>query len=175
MPFLLGLLAMAGVVYFWMRRARNAADMAGEVADMAGDVISAARRFGFRRKANIHPVEALEDPRLAIAGAGVAFLEIGALPTEEQYKALARSFAAQFAATGAEADEALIMGRWLSQQSGGGATAFSRLLKRLRSLQGNEAFDPLMAVLRDASAAAGTLSPLQGDALEEVKTAFRLR
>ncbi|MFV0492688.1 MAG: hypothetical protein ACK5M4_12800 [Pseudorhodobacter sp.] len=175
MPYLLGLLALAGAVYFWMVRARNAADMAGEMADMAGDVMAAARRFGFRRKTNIHPVDAVEDPRLAIAGAGVAFLEIGALPSEEQYRELARSLETRFTMTTGEADEALIMGRWLSQQSNGGAPAFTRLLKRLRNLQGGEGFDPLMAVLRDAATAAGTLSPLQKDALEEVKIAFRLR
>jgi hypothetical protein len=40
-----------------MNRARNAAHVASDVVDMAETVLGAARRFGFRRKADRHPVE----------------------------------------------------------------------------------------------------------------------
>ncbi|MFN3824143.1 MAG: hypothetical protein ACK4RN_09210 [Pseudorhodobacter sp.] len=169
MPFLIGLIGLVIAAYFWAQRARNAALVANELADMAGDVLSAARRFGFRRKTSIHPVDAVEDVRLAIAGAGIAFLEIGALPSKEQHRALMQSLARTFAMPEAEAEEALILGRWLSHESGGGAQAFTRLLKRVHRLKGAEGFDPLMAVLRDAGLAAGSLSGLQKDALTEVQ------
>lgn len=175
MPYLIGFVTMVIAAYFWAQRARNARHVATDIADMAGDVLSAARRFGFRRKADIHPVEALEEPKLAIAGAGIAFLEIGALPSTEQHQALTSALARHLSMNLPDAEEALIMGRWLSQQSGGGASAFTRLLKRLYRLQGADAFGPLMAVLGDAASAAGNLTALQKDALAEVKAQFRLR
>ena len=175
MPFLIGLLTLGLVAFFWVRRARNAALVAHEIVDMAGDVLSAARRFGFRRRADVHPVEALEDHRIAIAGIGMAFLEIGALPSTEQHAALADALSRHLDMPGAEAEEALILGRWLCHESGGGASAFTRLLKRLHRLRGSEALDSLMAVLRDAAAVAGSLSALQKEALEEVRIQFRLR
>jgi len=64
MPFLIALLGIIGVAYVWANRARNARDAVGDIADMANDVRLAARRFGFSRKMNVHPVESIEDPRL---------------------------------------------------------------------------------------------------------------
>ncbi|QLQ20376.1 MAG: hypothetical protein HZT43_19915 [Exiguobacterium profundum] len=62
MPFFIALLgALAAGYYFW-RRSRNAANIATELMDVASDVRLAARRFGFKRQADIHPVEAVEDP-----------------------------------------------------------------------------------------------------------------
>jgi len=55
MPFILALISIAAAAYFWINRARNAGEIAGEVLDMANDVRLAARRFGFKRKTNLHP------------------------------------------------------------------------------------------------------------------------
>ena len=53
MHVLAGLLALAIGIYFFFIRARNAAHIADEVADMAQTAVGAARRFGFRRRANV--------------------------------------------------------------------------------------------------------------------------
>lgn len=81
----MAILGIIGAAYFWTQRARNARDMLGDVGDMANDVRLAARRFGFTRKMNVHPVESIEDPRLAIAN---AFIELDDLPTAEQRQLL---------------------------------------------------------------------------------------
>ena len=77
MPFLLALVAIAAGLYFWTLRARNAAEAARELGDMAADVMSAARRFGFRRRANIHPVDSIDDASVAMGALTVALAELG--------------------------------------------------------------------------------------------------
>ncbi len=175
MPFILGLLALIGVAYFWAQRARNAADMTRELAGVASDVAAAARRLGFRRRVNVHPVEGLDDPDVAIAGAGIAFLELGGLPSTEQQDALTRSLQSRLGMDHEKAREALILGRWLVTESNGPQPGLTRLVRKLSKMKGQAGFEPLMLVLRDVTEAnAGVLSPQQGDALDEVKHIYRL-
>lgn len=177
MPFFLALLAIAGGVVFWMLRARNAAHAARDLADMAGDVLSAARRFGFRRRYDEHPVDSLQEPDVAIAGLGMAFMELGGLPSREQQEALLISLQHHLNHDIGKAQEAQLLGRWLVTECGGAQPGFTRLAKRLAKLGGAQVFDPCMAVLRDVAAngPGGTVSPQQKDALEELARAFRLR
>lgn len=175
MPFLIGLVGLIVAAYFWAQRARNAARITQELGGVASDVMAAARRFGFRQKLNVHPVESVDDPALAIAGAALAFVEIGALPSSEQHDALIRSLQSHLDLNHDKAHESLILGRWLMAECGTAVQAFGRLIKRLHKMQGPAGFDPLMAVLRDAAAQAGSLTPLQKEALDEVAVQFRLR
>ena len=175
MPFVLALLAALAGAYFWINRARGAARGAQELADMAGDVMSAARRFGFRRRANIHPVDSIEDPALAIAGAGIAFLELGGLPSAEQQAALAVSLQAQLDLPADRAAEALILGRWLMSECGGPEPALTRLARRLYKMDAGQ-LTPLMAVMKDVAAAGrAEMSAKQREAIDDIARAFRLR
>lgn len=177
MPVFLALLAAAGAVVFWILRARNAAQAAGELADMAGDVLSAARRFGFRRRHDEHPVDSLQEPDVAIAGLGMAFMELGGLPSREQQAAMLVSLQHHLGHDFDRAQEAQLLGRWLVTECGGPQPGFTRLAKRLVKLGGGAAsFDPCMAVLRDVAAESttGQITPQQKDALEELARAFRL-
>ena len=176
MPVFLALLAAAGGLIFWMMRARNAAQAAQDLVDFAGDLTSAARRFGFRRQAGRHPVDVLEEPDVAIAGLGMAMMELGGLPTQDQQAALLISVQHHLGHDLKKAQEAQLLGRWLMMQCGGPIPGFSRLSRRLAKLGGAEVFDPCMAVLRDVIAAqpAG-ISPQQKEALEELAQAFKLR
>lgn len=61
MPILMTLLSIIGAAYFWSGRARNARDAAEDIVHVASDVRLAFRRMGFKRKTNIHPVDAIED------------------------------------------------------------------------------------------------------------------
>jgi hypothetical protein len=82
MPIIMGILATALAVYFFVIRARNAADMATDLVNVAGDVKAAARRFKFSRKHNQHPVDSIEDPEMAVAALGYAYANMDKLPTE---------------------------------------------------------------------------------------------
>lgn len=176
MPFIIGLLGLVAAAYFWANRARDAARLTNDLAGVASDVMAAARRFGFSRKLNLHPVESVDDPQLATAGLGLAFLELDGLPSVEQHAALTRSLQSHPGLSHDKAQEALILARWLLSESGGAAPGFTRLLRRLFKLQGRDALTALMAVLNDTAQSGHTgLSLKQKEALEEVTQTFRLR
>jgi hypothetical protein len=175
MPFFLSLLALLAAAFFWAQRARTAARGAQELAGMASDVMAAARRFGFRRKLNTHPVDSLDDPDLAIAAAGMAFMELGGLPTAEQQDALAISLQAHLSMDHKRAEEALILGRWLVTECQGAEPGLTRLAKRLYKMQGAEGLAPLMSVVKDVAAGnRGGMSDKQRDAIAEIGRIYRV-
>lgn len=176
MPFILALIGALAVAIIWVGRARAAADATRELTGVAQDVMAAARRFGFRRKLNLHPVESLEDPDVAIAGAGIAFLELDGLPTAEQLDRLAVSLQTHLGQSRGKAEEALILGRWLVSESGGATQGLERLTRRLYKMRGMDSFQSLMAVLKDVAAAGrgGAVSPRQTEALGEIATLYRI-
>lgn len=172
MPFIIALLGIIGAAYFWAQRARNARDMVGDVADMANDVRLAARRFGFNRKMNVHPVESIEDPRLAIAAIGSAFLELDDLPTAEQRKLLQVQIRSKLRANAEEAEEMEILGRWFMSECGGADPAVARISRKLYKIGGAQQMEPLLELLK---ASVTTLSDRQRDALDDIKRAMRVR
>ena len=176
MPFFLTLIAVAVGAYFWMNRARNAASAVQDLAGMAGDVMNAARRFGFRRAADVHPVESLDDGFVATAGIGIAFMELGGLPSADQHDALIRSLQNHLAQDHAKSQEAVILGRWLIAECGGAQQGLERMARRLYKLQGHASFDPMMSVLKDvASGNHAGMSQRQLEALEKLAVTFRVR
>ncbi|WP_238367048.1 hypothetical protein [Mesobacterium pallidum] len=175
MPFLIAALGIAAAAWFYVIRARNAHHIATELMEAANDVRLAARRFGFTRRSSQHPVEALDDHRLAIAALGEAFVELDDLPTAEQRRALAASLGRATGLTLADAEEMLILGRWLVGQCGGAVQAIPRIGRKLYKLRGAEGFQPLIDVVQaTAQAGTGQLSPSQKEALEDLRRAFRL-
>ncbi|NJM82824.1 MAG: hypothetical protein HC844_10255 [Tabrizicola sp.] len=175
MPYIIALLGLIGAAYLFVMRARMAADAARELTGVAQDVLSAARRFGFRRKLNSHPVESLEEPDVAIAAAGIAFLELGGLPTAEQQDALVRSLQSHLGQSYDRAEESVVLGRWLVTESGGASPGLTRLTRRLHKMKGTASFEPLMAVLRDVAAAGrGGMSVKQKEAIDEIGRLYRI-
>lgn len=155
-------------------RARAAADVTQELANVAGDVMAAARRLGFRRKANIHPVEALDDARVAIAATALAFVDLDSFPTAEQHAGLVASLRDRLLMAEDEAKEALILGRWLVHECGGPLAAIDRLSRRIYKLSGGDGFQPLMQVIKDVAALGTGVSDRQKEGLEEIARRFRL-
>ena len=176
MPLIMSLFAIAVAGYFWMNRARNAAHIAGDLAGMAQDVLGAARRFGFRRQANIHPVESLQDGNVAVAALGIGYLELGGLPRAEQQEALLRALQVNLAMSHDAAQEAVILGRWLIMECGGAVRGMDRIGRRLYKLQGAASFEPLMHVVKQVAEAGGaSTNPQQSEALEQLAQAYRIR
>jgi hypothetical protein len=176
MPYILAVLGLLAGAYFWVMRARNAVDATRELTGVAQDVMAAARRFGFRRRADVHPAESLEDPDVAIAAAGIAFLELGGLPSQEQQDRLVVSLQNHLGQSRDKAEEALILGRWLMGECGGAQPGLARMTRRLYKLRGSGSFQPLMAVLKDVAAAGrgGTIAPRQSEALAEIAALYRI-
>lgn len=176
MPIILAILAIAGAVIFWMSRARNAAHAASDVVDMAETVLGAARRFGFRRKANQHPVDSIEDPKVAIGGLATAFLELSGLPTTEEKQALTIGLQSTLNLNRADAEELVILGHWFVNCCNGAQPAITRLAKKLSKISGPEGLTQSLEVIQKiAEAGGGVISPNQGEALDEIKRVFRLK
>ncbi|MBF9035583.1 hypothetical protein HKCCE2091_15150 [Rhodobacterales bacterium HKCCE2091] len=173
MPALLALAAIAGGIVFWILRARAASHAASELADMAGDVLGAARRFGFRRKANTHPVDAIDQESLAQGALSVAFLDLGPRQTDETRAAHLRALQSHLGLTLQEAEEILVLGPWFVNECRGPGPAVTRLGRRLMKLGGAQALDPALQVVNDVAATGPGLTDTQRDALHDLKVIFR--
>ena len=103
MPFILAAIGVLIAAAVWYQRARAAKDAAGDLIGAANDARLAARRFGYRMKANVHPVELIEDPRLAAAGVAAAVAGMDGPLTREEIDQLAQECQVVFGAERAEA------------------------------------------------------------------------
>ena len=175
MPAILAFLALLSAAAFWMYRMRGAADAASELMDVANDVRLAARRFGFRKRNNVHPVESIDDVNVAIATLGVAYLELDGLPTREGQIALGRGLQNELGASLSDAEELVVLGRWLMTECGGAEQAITRVSRKLFKMDQGASFTPLLGIIKEITAEGGaSVSPNQTSALEDIKRAFRI-
>ncbi|WP_411891115.1 hypothetical protein [Yoonia sp. SDW83-1] len=174
MPILIAIIGAATAFYFFVIRARNAANIATDMMDMANDVRLAARRFGFKRQTNLHPVESIEDPNLAITAIALSFLELNDLPTQDQRNAMVVQAQSTLGISKTDAEEMMVLGRWLMNECNGADGAISRISRKLFKLDGANGFDPLMTLVKSALPEDG-LNDKQRDALDDIKRAFKIR
>jgi len=175
MPFIIAILGILGAVYFFVIRARNATRMAGELVDVANDIRLAARRFGFRRKLNQHPVESIDNPNIAISALATAFLELDDLPTREQRDRLNTQLRDVLEIDAGSVEEITVLGRWLVSECGGADQAVARLSRKLFKMQGADALQPTLTIINGMLQGNGAgLSTRQKEALDDIKRAFRL-
>ena len=171
MHIVIGVIGLITAVYFFVLRARNAAEMTHELMDMADDVRAVARRLGFRRKHAAHPVDAIEDPNTAAATLAVAYMELHGMPTEATHAALLQSMQTSLEIDRKEAEEQLILGRWLVNECKGPSPAISRASKRLFQLTKGD-IGPLLDIL--GSVTATPASEQQTEAVHEIRRAFHI-
>ncbi|AZQ66852.1 hypothetical protein EF888_06690 [Silicimonas algicola] len=170
MHIIAAVLALLAGVYIFVNRARNAAEMTHELMGVADDVRAAARRLGFRRNKAQHPVEAIEDPNTAAVTVATAFMELHGLPTEERRQALVRSIQSELEVGLPEAEELMILGRWLMTQCNGPEPAITRASRQLCKLTKGD-MGPLLEMLKAVSA--DPLTEKQREAIEEIRRIFR--
>ncbi len=176
MHIVLMILSLAGAAFFWMYRIRAAKEMAGELVDMVGDVRAAARRFGFNRRKNIHPVDSIETPELAIGGVAVAFFNLDGLTTQETVDALEKSIADTLVLGPEGAQEVVVLGRWFASECGTPNAAITRMARKLHKLGHPDSLTQLMQVLNGTMTATDSpLSQRQSEALDDIKQAFHIR
>lgn len=177
MPIIITILGALAAVYFFMLRARNAKDMAQDVLSTADDVLTtvlnAPRRIRFRRQTNQHPVEGVNDPRLAVAALAEAFIELDDLPTAEQRKMLLVQLRSVLRADQVEAEEMAVLGRWLVAQCNGASEAVTRIGRRLYKLDQGQSIEQLTEILRNITGEQG-LSDRQREALEDISRVLKV-
>ena len=175
MPVILAILGAIGAALIYYIRTRGPIDSGRDLIEAAHDVRLAARRFGFKRNASRHPAEDIDDPKVAIGGIAVAFLEMDDLPAKEHNIAMLHTLQEATRVSLSDAEELAVLGRWLVSECGGPDQDTSRLSRKLYKLSGVEQFAPLMQVLNAVgSTGDGGLSARQRDALVDIKNAFKL-
>ncbi|MFK7752825.1 MAG: hypothetical protein AB8B51_09760 [Sedimentitalea sp.] len=174
MPILIAILGLATAIVFFVLRARNAAHAASDLADMANDVRLAARRFGFRRRGDLHPAESIEDPKLAIATLAMAYQELDGAPTQDQRDQLSLSLRKHLTLDQGGASEAMVLGRWMVAQCGGPDAAVSRISRKLFRLGGAEQLAPLISVIQGSMGDQDQPSQRQHEALQDIQRAFKV-
>lgn len=176
MPFIIGLVGIIIAAYFWANRVRNAGNIARDIADMAGDVKLAARRFGFSRRADVHPVESIEDPNIAAAAIADAFVSLDDLPSKDQQKHMMDQLRAVLDVDQDTAQELVVLGTWLVNECGGPLQAVTRITKKLYRLEGSSALTPVLQILDGIKEADGSPTSLrQSEAIHEINNILRTR
>lgn len=175
MHIVIGILAIIAAAYFWLNRAKRAADAGADILDMANDVRLAARRFGFKRKLDAHPVETVEDARLTATALVFAIGLDGGLLYHSEEEAILHQVQNKFRVDANEAEEMVVFGKWLVSRSPSPGQAIERLARRTLKLGGPETWpdldDMLSAVYADGD-------PRRRDALtagrEDVMRVYRI-
>ncbi len=174
MPILLFIIGVATTVGIWYWRMKRAGELVGDIAGAAQDVRNAARRFGFRRKTNVHPVDSLDDARVAAVGAVLAVAASDGDLTAGELDAARDEAMATFGIDAAEATEMVALARWTVGQCGNTDNAVYRLTRRTRALAGTEVRDDLERMARTVAAVdAGSDAGRTEDALAHIGRHFR--
>lgn len=172
MPFVIMILgAIGGAIWWWVRN--NPSDALHVAQDAATTIKNAPRRLAFRRQTGAHPVEGIDDPRIAICAIAQAFIELDDLPTQEQRQALHLAVRTKLRCDDEEAEEMEVLGRWLVTQCNGAAPAITRLGKRIYKIDGETSWDLLQDVL--SGLVEGDLSSQQVSAIQDLRVAFKKR
>lgn len=153
MPIVVVLLAAIAGVYFWSNRARAAKNAAHDLADLVGDAASAVRRYQYRRKANQHPADSIEDPKIAAAALMyLAAHEDGAV-TQSEEVAIVKQLQSGYGVFTDEARELLALGRWMAEQSHNPDEMVRRLVRKFVQLGSGDDVAVLSALLAEVGAA----------------------
>lgn len=139
--------------------------------DAATTLKNAPRRLAFRRQTKAHPVEGIDDARIAIAAIGQAFIELDELPTKEQRDRLHVLLRSRLRSEEEETQEMSVLGRWLLEQCNGAKPAVTRLGRRLYKIDGDKSWDLMQDILGELSGQ--NLSQSQIGAVEDLRLALR--
>jgi len=169
MPILITIIGAISAALFWYYRMKDANQAAHELMDVANDVRLAARRFGYKRRTKTHPIDTVDDARLAAAGIVSAIASMSGYLEKAQIEEMAAQFKTTFDTSPKEAVEIATFGRWIAAQSNSNSEALRRLSKRLFELAGSDALPDLIPMI-DAvlEADPGSRGPDEEDALRMV-------
>ncbi len=151
-----GLLGVAAFLYLRLRIAR---DLGHELVLAAREVRVAARRFGYRQHADMHPGDSVDDPRIAATGLLIALSQSQGGVSAPEMEVIHREMQRVFGVGSDEADEMIAIGRWLVEQCEGPHPAMHRLARRLRWLSGPAVLPDLVDMSEAVSAAALRADP----------------
>jgi hypothetical protein len=174
MPILITLLSIIGAAYFWSGRARNARDAAEDIVHVASDVRLAFRRMGFKRKTNIHPVDAIEDNDQLTAIIAKAFVEKKGVVALDDIMRLREALQNEFDCSNQKAEDLTIVADWAIRECGTVDVALSRASRRHYKTHEINGFQSLMRVIGQITCETD-LGPKQKEALDDIALIFHIR
>ena len=151
----------------------NPRDAINAAQDAVTTVRNAPRKLAFRKQTNAHPVEGIDDPRIAICTIAQSFIELDDLPTMDQRKKMHVQLRKIVGCAEDEATEMEVLGRWLMTQCQGPEQAITRLGRRLYKLDGHASWETIQTLLM--SLVENDLSNAQIDAITELKRALHIK
>lgn len=170
MPTLLVVIALVAGAAYWLYRSRQAADTTRVVLDATHEVKAAARRFGFRTRANQHPSEGVDDPRVTAAALLVLTAETDGGISRAEQEAIMEQLQSVFDMHTAEAEDLYLFSKWLASQSSNPDDMIRRLIKRTVHLGGRDTLPDLIQMVTSVgNADTGTLTDDTVNIVEKLK------
>lgn len=170
MQILFALLAVIAVIAYILVRGRGASGPARDILDVGeGSRAGGARRDGFQKANGRHPVENVDDARVAAAGLMTALARLDGELTKPQIDAIRVECRAAFRVPQTEADDIAAYGRWLAGQSQDPDDAIRRLSQKLRELASDEAQRDMIGMLERVAATEDGVSEDQRAAIDRVR------
>lgn len=164
MHILIAILGAIAAIGYWMYRARDAKDTARDLFEMGNDVRLAAKRFRYKQKTNVHPVDSVEDARLLAAGLMIVAAETNGSVTAAEQSVMKRQAVEYFGCSTEDAAEMISFGHWIAAQGNKDETT-RRMIKRVVALGGKETLPDLIEMV----SAVGTVDkPTLDDGVEEL-------
>lgn len=151
MHIILGALAVIGMIIFLWYRVRDAREVGGEMLDAADGLRASVRRLMYKHKHNVHPADAVDDPRLAASGIAVAVATMDAPLSQGEIEALSKTSQDIFDITEREALDIVSFGRWVAGQCNTNQEAVRRLSKVVSRLAGADAGPDLIRLITDVA------------------------
>lgn len=168
MHILLGLLSAAGLIAFYLYRARQAAEVAHDLGEAAATARGAVRRFFWRRRTQIEQTKTLDDPALAASTMMCALAQSDSLMTERERAAILAQMARTFEIEGREAEELFAQARWLTNEMRELDGFLRRLARPVNARCTPAEKAELIEMLEAVASADGPPDALQSDAIRRL-------
>lgn len=172
MPIILAIIGAVIAAGIWYNRAKHAKSAATDLMGTANDARLAARRFGYKMKTDVHPIDMIGDARLAAAGIAAAIAGMDAPLSRDEIGQLELEVQVILKAEREEATDIAAFGRWIAGQAGSPEEAVRRLSKRVLSLAGSEVAQDVLSLAETVATTDGPLDDIQLDAMRIIRTVF---
>ena len=130
--------------------------------------------MGFKRKTNIHPVDAIEDNDQLTAIIAKAFVEKKGVVTLDDFVRLREALQNEFDCTDQRAEDLTIVADWAIRECGTIAAALSRASRRHYKTHEMNGFQSLMRVIGQITCETD-LGTKQKEALDDIALIFHIR
>lgn len=134
----------------------------------------AAQTLGFRRIPGRHPVDSIDDPRIAVAGVAAAYLAIGETDRDEADRRMVATLQSTLGQSRSDAAALTVLAHWLIEDCETPELALPRLARTLERLAETDGLRKVTAVIAALTKARGTPpNDAQSVALQDIKRIFR--